>query len=296
MRISAVRSSRGSLEAAGFGHFLLVAVLPIAASLLYSLLYTVGLAGLLSHGLTGALWAKVLASRELWTSWGLSLYVATAVSLLSTALGLSLALAFREPLRRGPLAYAIYLPLALPWTVAGFLAFQILSPAGLLSRLAFHAGLTGGIAAFPALTNDRFAIGIIATHTFLATPFLALLFGQLAESERIDAYAALARSLGASRFQTLGRVVVPILLSAAATNVLLLFVVVLGSYEIPLLLGRQSPQMLSVLTLRKFRLFDLAQKPEAFVVSFLYTLVACALIACVLGPRRRGPRAVEAGS
>jgi len=297
MKTSAPRSSRsspagGRLEAAGFALYLAIAVLPIAGSLVYGFLYTVGLAGLLARGFTLESWAKVLGSRELWTSWGLSLYVAGAVAALSTATGLALALAFRRALDRGPLAYAIYLPLALPGTVAGFLAFEILSPAGLLSRLAFKigltCGLTDGIAGFPALTNDRWALGIVATHAALATPFFALLFAELYRSERIADFAALSRSLGASGRQTLARVIVPILLSRAATNVLLLFVVVLGSYEIPLLLGRQSPQMLSVLTFRKYQRFDLLDKPQAFVHSILYTLVALAIVALALGHRGRG--------
>jgi putative spermidine/putrescine transport system permease protein len=293
MKTSAPRSSRsslagGRLEAAGFALYLAIAVLPIAGSLVYGFLYTVGLAGLLARGFTLESWAKVLASGELWTSWGLSLYVAGAVAALSTAAGLALALAFRRALDRGPLAYAIYLPLALPGTVAGFLAFELLSPAGLFSRLAFRLGLTDGIAGFPALTNDRWALGIVATHAALATPFFALLFAELYRSERIADFAALSRSLGASGRQTLARVVVPILLSRAATNVLLLFVVVLGSYEIPLLLGRQSPQMLSVLTFRKYQRFDLLDKPQAFVHSILYTLVALAIVTLALGRRGRG--------
>src|SRR5262249_39037592 len=74
-----------------------------------------------------------------------------------------------------------------------------------------------------------------------------------------------------------------ILLSRAAANVLLLFVVVLGSYEIPLLLGRQSPQMLSVLTFRKYQRFDLLDKPQAFACSILYTLFALTVVVLALG-------------
>ena len=49
------------------------------------------------------------------------------------------------------------------------------------------------------------------------------------------------------------------------------FIFLLGSYEIPLLLGVQAPQMLSVLTVRKLRDFDLHTQPEAYALAVLYS-------------------------
>lgn len=291
MKISGPRSSTSRPERAAFALFLLAAVLPIAASLVYAFLYTIGLAGLLSTGFSLASWTRQLGGPELWTSFGLSVAVAAAVVGLSTAAGLALSLGLRRSIESGPLATFLYLPLALPYTVAGFVTYQLLAPTGLFSRHAFRLGWVAGPADFPALTNDSLAIGIVAAHVALAAPFMALLFAQLHASERLDRYAALARSLGATPGQTLRRVIVPMLLSRAATPMLLLFVVVLGSYEIPLLLGRQAPQMLSVLTYRKWQRFDLLQKPDAFVVALLYTLFALAVLALAL----RRTRAEENG-
>ncbi len=293
MKTSGPRSwvSRRRPEDLGFALFLLIVVLPVAGSLLYALLYTVGAAGLLSRGLTGAHWAAVLGGAEVWSSFGLSVAVAGAATLLAAAGGLAVALALPRQMARGPLSYALYLPLALPWTVAGLLAFQLLSPGGLLSRLAFRAGLTAGIAGFPELVNDRWAVGIVATHAALALPFFALLFSELAASGRLAEYQALSRSLGATRGQTLARVALPLLLRGARGNLLLVFVAVLGSYEIPLLLGRQTPQMLSVLTERKFQRFDILEKPEAFAVAVLYSLFALAVLALALCRRPAEERA-----
>lgn len=291
MRISALRSSTSRPERAAFALFLLAAVLPVAASLAYAFLYTIGLAGLLSTGFTLRSWQKLLAAGELWTSFGLSLAVAGAVVILAAAGGLALSLSLRRSIENGPLATFLHLPLALPYTVAGFVTYQLLAPTGLFSRLAFRLGMIDGPSGFPALTNDASAIGILVAHVALALPFLALLFAQLQASERVDRYADLARSLGATPFQALRRVVVPMLLRRAATPMLLLFVVVLGSYEIPLLLGRQAPQMLSVLTYRKWQRFDILQKPEAFVVALVYTAFALAVLALAL----RRTRAEEGG-
>jgi putative spermidine/putrescine transport system permease protein len=278
-----LRSRSGTL---GLAAFLAVAVLPIGASLLYALLYSVGLAGLLAEGFNGRAWLAVLGGGEIWWSLLLSVWVAAAVVAAGTVAGLALALGFREKFDRGgALGMAIYLPLSLPGAVAAFFIFQILTGGGFVARVLLRLGLLSEPSHFVPLVTDRWAVGIIVAHTLTAAPFLALLFARLYESERVAELAALSQALGASRRQSVWRVEVPILLHAAGTNLALLFIVVLGSYEIPLLLGRQAPQMLSVLTMRKFALFDLRQKPEAFVVALIYTALVMALIG---GLFRRG--------
>ncbi len=82
------------------------------------------------------------------------------------------------------------------------------------------------------------------------------------------------------------RVVVPLLLRRAAAPLLLYFIFVLGSYEVPLLLGTQSPQMVSVLTVRKLRGYDLAGYPEGYVVATLYAGLVLGLVPLLL--RKRG--------
>jgi len=122
----------------------------------------------------------------------------------------------------------------------------------------------------------------------LAVPFFTLLLAELHGSERIGALSDLAATLGASRFQRLRFVTVPVLLRRAQPSLALLFVLALGSFEIPWLLGRQSPQMLSVLTYRKHGLFDLTQKPEAYLLALGYTLLVFAMLVAAF--RGRAPR------
>lgn len=258
--------------------FILVAILPIGFSLGYAVAYSIGAVGLLSEGLTTAYWARLLESVEVWASFGLSLYVAGATVVLTVSLALVFALYLRRPLQHGPLSYIIYFPLALPATVAAFLVFQLFTGAGLAARILLQLGLISDVSQFPGLIHDSFSIGIILAHVGLAVPFFTLLFVQVYNTEHVGALTRLAETLGASRWQALSRVSVPILLTRSTTNIILLFIAVLGSYEIPLLLGRQSPQMLSVLTMRKYALFDISQKPEAFIVAILYTTLVLGLI------------------
>lgn len=267
------------IGAVGLVLFVTIAVLPIAVSLGYALLYSIGAVGLLSDGLTGAHWQVLVQEAEIWRAFGWSLYIAGATVLLAISLALALALGLHRPLSEGPLSTIIYLPLAIPGTVAAFLVFQLFSGAGWMARVALTLGLIDAPAQFPDLVQDPWGIGIIAAHVGLAVPFFVLLFGQIYESERVRSLMELAATLGASRSQRLYRIAVPILLKRAFTNVLLLFVAVLGSYEIPLLLDQQSPQMLSVLTMRKYGLYDLADKPEAFIIALLYTALVGVVIA-----------------
>jgi putative spermidine/putrescine transport system permease protein len=274
---------RDPVGAAGLLLFLALAILPIGLSLVYAALYSVGLTGLLGRGLTWEHWRAVLGSRELWASLGLSAGVALAVVSATTAAALTLALSLRERVERGPVSYLLHLPLALPGAVAAFLVFQMLTGGGLVPRALVRLGLSAPV----SLVQDRWALGIVFAHVGLAVPFFTLLFADLYRSERIGELAALARSLGADTGQCLRRVEIPLLLRAAAANLALLFIVILGSYEIPLLLGRQAPQMLSVLTLRKYALFDISQKPQAFVVALVYTALVLALIGVLFRGERR---------
>jgi putative spermidine/putrescine transport system permease protein len=279
-------SSRSSVERAGLPLFLLLAVLPVVLSLVYAALYGVGLAGLLSTGFTLEHWRRVVTSREVWASAALSVYVAGAVVLFTTAFALPLALALRERLETGWLAPVLSFPLAIPGTVGAVLALQLLAGAGLVSRVGYRLGLTGGIAGFPSLVQDEWLVGVIGTHVALAMPFFVFLFAELYRSERMSALLELAATLGASRLQGFARVTLPILLHAAAPSLMLLFILVLGSFEVPLLLGRQSPQMLSVLTYRKYGLFDIRQKPEAYILSLGFTVLALGLVGVAFRTRR----------
>ena len=272
--VPASRSGR-----AGLVLFLVVAVAPVAFALGYAALYSVGAVGLLSGGLSLGPWARVLAEGEAAGAFGLSLYVAAVTVGLTVALSLTLALAFRRQLGEGRALHTFfYAPLAIPAVVGAFLVFQLLTPSGLVARWLAAAGLLSSMDAFPRLVNDRWAVGVLVAHVGLAVPYFTLLFAEVHRAERLDELARLARTLGATARDVRWRLEVPVLLRRAGTNAALLFVAVFGSYEIPLLLGRQSPQMVSVLTLRKFERFNLADKPEAFVLALLYTAVVVALL------------------
>ncbi|MEM8963250.1 MAG: ABC transporter permease subunit [Acidobacteriota bacterium] len=273
-------------ERIGLGLLLGGVAAPIAFSLVWALLYSLGLVGLLNDGFTTEHWQAVLSSRETWASVVLSTWVAAVTVVLTAGFALLITLGLRPALRRGPLSYLVFLPLAIPGTVAAFLTFQWFGGGGWVPRIAYALGLTSDTGELVSMVHDPIGLGMIVTHVAIAVPFFVLLFVQLYDTERLAELERLATALGAKKRQRVLRVTVPILLRGAMTNLVLFFIVVLGSFEVPWLLGRQSPQMLSVLTYRKFSLFDLGQKPEAFAVALVYTALVFGLLAVVFRRRR----------
>jgi putative spermidine/putrescine transport system permease protein len=272
----------------GIVFYVCVVALPLGAGIVYALLYSFGLIGTNNEGgPTTEHWKAVFSDRSVIYSFAYSTYVAVTALLLAVLSGLYLALGFKRELNRGFFSYLIYFPLAIPAIVTAFFIFQLLSASGIFSRLAFRLHLIRDISAFPDMVNDRYSVGIILAHTLMALPFFTLLFLNLYSSEQIGALKQLALSLGASREQLLLKVTLPILISRAMPNLVLYFLFILGSYEVPLLLGRQSPQMVSVVIIRKLQKFDLRDIPQGYVIALVYTF-AVLLVMLLLLAKRKG--------
>lgn len=289
MRIFAAASSptRPADPASHLGliAFLVLCVFPVAFGLVYAVLYGFGLTGLLGEGLTLAPLQALLASGELAESLLYSLYVAIASTALTLIFGFLISRGLARSVDHGILAWGLYLPLVVPGAVGAFVIYQLLGDSGLVSRLALHAGMIDNASAFPALVQDTYAVAIITTHVMLGTPFFALFFDRIAQAERLDDMVRLADSLGARRGQVRLGVEARVLWLRARSNIVLFLLFVMGSFEIPLLLGTQDPQMTAVLAWRKFARFDLGDKPQAFIIALVFGGIVT--IALALGLRRR---------
>ena len=257
---------------------LLVAGLPLAG-LGYALLGSVGLAGPLAAGFTGRYWLALGSDAGLLKSALFSVWVAGASLILSVAAALGLVLGAQTTLRRWPFPGLLYVPLLMPSLVLGFYLFQLLSRAGWLSRLCFQLGLTAGFTDFPELVQDAGGVGIVLAQVLLTFPFLTLLFQAIYQESRLDDYRQLTQTLGASAAQFRWRVALPVLLRRAAPTLLLSGIATLGAYDVPLLLGRPYPQMLSVYIATRLQRFDLRELPAAYLAGFL---VAAGLLGLIL--------------
>lgn len=289
MKISENSSLKNSEKHIALGLYLLLTALPLLAGIVYALLTSVGLTGALSQGFTLSHWQWALESTEVWKSITFSMYIATMALAIAMCLAFFLVIYLRPQLEKGWLSRAIYMPLAIPAAVAAFFSFQMLSASGLLARFFYQLGWINSIHQFPELINDAWGIGIILTHALMAFPFLTLVLLNLYESKGILALSELASTLGARSVDIRVKVVFPILFKGIMPTLGLFFLFILGAYEIPLLLGRQDPQMITLLTLRKLQRFDLSVIPQAYVVALIY--IALVLMVMLWGLKGKKIRA-----
>src|SRR5262249_3741758 len=147
-------------------------------------------------------------------------------------------------------------------------------------------GWVSALQQFPDLVNDRFGIGIIATHVMMSLPFFAIFLSNLYDSEKIEEFQRVARTLGANSTQANLKVAIPILFRRAFPTIVLYFFFVFGSYEIPLLLGQQFPQMISVLMIRKLQRFNLLDIPTVYTLAIIYLVLAIAVIFLLFRKKR----------
>jgi putative spermidine/putrescine transport system permease protein len=216
------------------------------------------------------------------------------IGLLSTALavvlGTAAALVVRRLRSRRLGAALLQVTLPVPHVVAALAMILLLGQTGALSRLGAAAGLVDAPAQFPALTQDAFGWGIIASFVWKEAPFVAVIalaaLGGVADRE--DA----ARVLGASAAQRLRHVVLPALAPAVGAAGVLVFAFTVGSYEVPFLLGRPFPTTLPVVSYQLFRDPDLASRPLAMAVAVLTAALvgACVLAYLALADRLREVR------
>lgn len=223
-------------------------------------------------------YVAVLGSPGFLASLALSTWIATVSTALAAGLALAIALLLRRGFPgRGVVSVLVQLNLTVPHVVGAIGILYLVSQSGAFARLAHAAGLITRPSDFPALTQDPYAIGIILTYVWKEVPFITLIL--LAKLQTLgDGAEQVARSLGATRWQSFRLVLLPQLLPALAAASALVFAFAFGAYEIPLILGAHAPEALPVRAWRSFTDVDLSARPEAFAISVLVaTLGACLL-------------------
>ncbi len=256
----------------------LLTLLPLTAGAFYALLYSIGLAGTLSEGFTWRYWQSLIERGTLMQTFLYSAYIMAASIIPAYGAALALIISNRGRIARSAAARIFFIPLAIPALVLAFFAFRFLSGSGWLAALALHLGWIGEPADFPHLVNDPMGIGIIFVHFILAFAFFVLFTGQIYQNEKINDHLSSAATLGAGRAAAIRRVALPLLLRRSGPTLVLYSLFVFGSYEVPLLLGRSNPEMLSVRVVRMLGKFNLGDRPEGFALAFAYIFVSILLI------------------
>lgn len=234
------------------------------------------------------------AYRDVFTAPGflaslaLSLWIATASTLIAASLALGAALLLRQsfPGRR-VISFLVQLNLTVPHIVGAIGILYLFSQSGAFARLAHAAGLIAAPGQFPALTHDPFAIGIILLYVWKELPFITLIL--LANLQGIgEDYESVARSLGATRWQSFRHVLLPLLAPGLIAASALVFAFAFGAYEVPLVLGASGPKALPVLAWQAYTDTDLSTRPKAMAMAVVIAGIGLGLLLLGYRTLRRG--------
>lgn len=261
--------------------FLFFCVLPLGLSIGYSFLYSIGGVGLLSDGLTLQHWSDLFRGEFL-QSMLYSLWIALASAGIALIFALTFLFTLRQHLRSPGMYRLLFLPLTIPPIVVAFVIFQLYSGSGIFSRGLFQTGLIDGSQQFPPLVQDPYGIGILLAHVFIAFPFFLLVLLNLYRHEKLDEIERVASSLGADSHTIRFKLQLPILMKGLFPLLILYIIFFMGAYEIPLLLGQSSPQMISVLILEKLQRFNLGDIPVAYSMAVWYAIICIITISYLL--------------
>ncbi|MGE0666317.1 MAG: sulfate ABC transporter permease subunit CysT [Sphingomonadales bacterium] len=215
--MSAVRTGSRSSVIPGFG-------ISLGFTIVYlSLVILIPLGGLLvtSAGLGWSELYRIATDLRTVNALWLSVWTALIAAIINVPFGVLVAwvlVRYRFPGRRF-LDAAVDLPFALPTAVAGIALTALYAPNGWVGTWLEHAGIK---AAYTPL-------GIVIALTFIGLPFVVRTVQPLLEDVDKEVEEA-AATLGAGRFQTARRVILPSVLPAVITGFALAFARAIGEY------------------------------------------------------------------
>jgi putative spermidine/putrescine transport system permease protein len=223
----------------------------------------------LERGVDGAV-TKVPADRALYIDMlRRSLWISLGVTMLCLVTGYPMSFAIAS-LRPSAANLALTLVLLPFWTSALVRTtawIVLLEREGLVNGALLALGL---IAAPLPLIFNRFGVMVALTHVLL--PYMILTLFAVMRGVDTDLVRA-ARSLGASPWQAFRRVYLPQTMPGVAAGSLLVFILAIGSYVTPALVGGRRDQMISY-----FIAFNINQSVNWGLAASLSSLLLCTVV------------------
>ncbi len=235
------------------------AIVPAAAVLV--VLFGGAMAGALSRT-SAEVWSTALGDPR----FGEALTFTIRITLLSTALSAVVALGLAALVRRHRAPRSLLaVPVLVPHLVAATVAVTWLGPGGLADRL------LGGLPV--DLVRDRAGLGIVLVSVWKEAPFLVLLI-LTAWDGAVERRSEAAATLGAGRGATFRHVVWPAVRTPLGVGSVVVGAFVLGSFEVPLVVGPTTPPVLSTLALQQTRVASLDGRAVASATLLVTTALA----------------------
>ena len=225
---------------------LLPALLTLAAFFVYPLLGIL-LRSVYKNGYTLESYRQVVGTSVYLMVIGLTFRTAAVVTLIALLLGypLSYVLATVRPRLGRVLVVIVILPFLISIIVRTYAWMVLLGRNGVVNQYLLALGLTR--APLPLLYNQA---GVVVGMTYVLLPFMVLTLASVMRG--IDpALVRAAHSLGASRWQAFWRVFLPLSAPGIAGGMLLVFILSLGFFITPALMGGPSDVMIAMLIERE---------------------------------------------
>jgi putative spermidine/putrescine transport system permease protein len=221
------------------------------------------------------LFASGVYLQVLW----ITLRVAVVVTIAALLLGYPVAfvLARIDPARSNLLMSLILIPFWTSILVRTYAWMVLLGREGIVNQLLIW---TGAIVDPLRLLNTTFAVYVAMVHILL--PFMVLPLYAAIRAIDEDLLRA-AEGLGASRLGVFRQVVLPLSLPGVAAGCLLVFILALGFFITPALVGGPKDLMIAVLINQQVDLFD-----WPFASALAVLLLAAALLVYVVFARSLG--------
>jgi len=229
----------------------------------------------------GVVKASSLSLESFWTAVSTDRAVAAyeltvGASLVSAAIDVALGglvawvlVRYEFPLKR-LFDALVDLPFALPTAVAGLVYSDLYVQQGWLGRFLVPLGIQGAYS----------RLGIVLVLTFIGFPFVVRTLQPVIENLETDVEEA-AACLGASRWQTVARVILPAIYPATITAFALAFARALGEYGSVVFISGNMPyrtEIAPVLIVARLEEFAYGEATAIAVVLLTISLVALFLI------------------
>jgi sulfate transport system permease protein len=247
--------------------------LTLGYTLLYlSLIVLIPLAATFAKtsALTGAQFWRVVASPAALAAYRLSFGVSLLAALVNAVFGLLVAwvLVRYQFWGKRLMDALVDLPFALPTAVAGITLATLYAQNGWIGRWLAPYGIK----------ISYTWLGVFVALTFIGLPFIVRTVQPVLEDLDVDVEEA-AASLGANRFKTFFRVILPMIFPALLTGFALAFARALGEYGSVVFISNQLPgqgQIVPMLIMQALDQFDYAKATALavvmLVISFLLLL------------------------
>ncbi len=223
--------------------------------------------------------AEVLTEPGFGTAVAHSLALSAVVTGLAVPIGVTIALALRDPGLPGRAFWraAVLVPLLIPDFVLGYSWLRAYARGGLTSEL-FGFVWTG--------VQGSSGVAVIVAVSAVPLVYLIIMVGLATRAEPITERAAHAS--GATALTVLRTITLPLLAPAIATSAVVVFVLTLGTFAVPQVIG--TPAGFSTITTRIYADLTYSSDPQSFVDATTLAVLLVILTLVVVAPADVAPR------